>query len=143
MSKRWGHGRVLILSTAGIGVMLAMMAALDHWLAAAGGRIAIFVIAAIWLPTFQLFEMEMVRQEWRGLAYGAASMAMGGAFAISSLIGGYIAAGYDYPAVFAYGTGMTVVAVVLIVLIVHYRPQIMAFQARRDGDQVPAAHVSE
>jgi len=124
--RRRGHGSILITTTIWMAVSLGLLALVPHWFPASVGRVAVYVLAAIWLPTIQLFEMEMVTPEWRSLAYGALSMAMGGAFGLSSLAGGYIIAGYGYSAMFGYGVILSILATGLIALIVHKRDAIMA-----------------
>lgn len=137
--RRHGHGSLLIRTTIGVAVSLGLMAILPHWFPASVGRIAIYVLSAIWLPTIQLFEMEMVAPEWRPLAYGALSMAMGGAFGLSSLAGGYIIAGYGYQALFVYGVVLSILATGLIALIVRNRDVILARATRSIVEEQPAA----
>ena len=54
------------------------------------GRLGVLVSMAVWLPTLQVYQMENVEESWRGLAYGALSMAMGLGFATISYTGGVV-----------------------------------------------------
>ena len=55
------------------------------------------------MPAFQVYQMEMVEQRWRALAYGAVSMAMGMSFGAISLTGGYVVAGWGYSTLYVMG----------------------------------------
>ena len=87
MTKRWSHGRIVAFSTMMQIVSLAVMASFRHWSAAGLGLVGIQVSAGIWLPELQIFQMELVDEGWRGLAYGAVAMAMGLGFGSMSIFG--------------------------------------------------------
>ncbi|MEZ4659213.1 MAG: hypothetical protein R2911_16750 [Caldilineaceae bacterium] len=67
------------------------------------GRFGTLVLSAMWMPALQVYQMEMVEQRWRSLAYGAVSMAMSLSFGAISFSGGYVVAGWGYGALFMIG----------------------------------------
>jgi len=107
LAARYSNGWTLIMSTLGVSICLLPLALIPHWTAAGLGRLGILVLSAIWLPAFQVFQMDMVDSEWRGLAYGAVSMAMGLGFGTTSLAGGYIIAAVGYRTLFLLGVGLS------------------------------------
>ena len=58
--------------------------------------------------------MELVEPQWRSLAYGAVSMAMGFSFGLISLLGGYVIAAGGYRSLFALGVALTTASSVMI-----------------------------
>jgi predicted MFS family arabinose efflux permease len=69
-----------------------------HWLGAALGVIGISALPAIWLPAYQMLQMEITPASGRMLVAGLCSMAMSLGFGTVSLSGGYVvtAAGYSW-----------------------------------------------
>jgi predicted MFS family arabinose efflux permease len=98
LTRRWGNALTLALVTVGTALFLLPMALVSHWSAASFGRLGILVLSAIWLPALQVFQMDLVDSEWRTIAYGSATTAMGFGFGSISLAGGYIieARGYNF-----------------------------------------------
>jgi len=107
LAARYSNGWTLTMSTLGISISLLPLALIPHWAAAGLARLSILVLSAIWLPAFQVFQMDMVDSEWRSLAYGAVSMAMGLGFGTTSLAGGYIIAAVGYRPLFLLGVGLS------------------------------------
>lgn len=107
LAARRSHGWMLIMTTLGIAVSLILLA-WPHWTAASGGVWGVLVLSAVWMPALQSFQMEFVSAEWRTLAYGAVSMAMGLGFGSISLGGGYMAAAWGYRSLFLLGAGLSV-----------------------------------
>jgi MFS family permease len=58
--------------------------------------------------------MELVDSQWRSLAYGAVSMAMGLGFGSTSLAGGYVIARAGYRTLFLLGVGLSMAGAVLM-----------------------------
>ncbi|MCJ7549960.1 MAG: MFS transporter [Anaerolineae bacterium] len=117
MTKRWSHGRIVALSTTIQIVSLALMASFRHWSAAGLGLLGIQVSAGIWLPELQIFQMELVDEGWRGLAYGAVAMAMGLGFGSMSIFGGRLITARGYSELFMVGAAFSIVASGLMMLI--------------------------
>jgi MFS family permease len=107
LSRRWGDGWTLAVTTLGMGVSLLPMVLVPRWWAVAVGSTGVLALSAMWMPALHGFQMEQVEPRWRSLAYGALSTAMGLSFATMSLLGGYVIAGAGYRTLFAIGTGVS------------------------------------
>lgn len=114
LMKRFGNGGALMISTLGISASLLPIGLIPNWTATAAGRIGIQIMVAIWLPVVQVFQMELVDEKWRSLAYGAMSTAMGFGFGTASLAGGYLIAAQGYRTLFLIGAGLDVIAAAVL-----------------------------
>ncbi len=103
IAARRGNGWTLVMTTLGLALSLVLMGLFGHWTAAGLGSVGILVLGAVWMPALQVFQMELVEDEWRSLAYGAVSMAMGLGFASTSFGGGYVIAAAGYRILFLVG----------------------------------------
>jgi MFS family permease len=117
LARRVHHGWIVALSTAVLGVSLTLLALVPHWAAVSVGLLGVQVSASLWLPALQVFQMELVTEGWRGLAYGAVTMAMGSGFGSMSLFGGSYIEASGYRALFGLGVGLAAVATILMALI--------------------------
>jgi MFS family permease len=117
LAERWNHGWVIVGSTALLAASLAMLAFLPHWSTAGLGLLGVQVSAAVWLPALQVFQMELVTEGWRGLSYGAITMAMGLGYGSMSLIGGYVIEAQGYGTLFSTGLGLALAATVVMAAI--------------------------
>ena len=120
LAARRSNGWLLMATTLGTGLSLLPLALLPHWSAAGLGNLGVMALGAIWMPAFQVYQMELVSPRWRSLAYGIVSMAMGFTFASVSLAGGYIIAQWGYPSLFLLGIGMCVAGTALMWGILKY-----------------------
>jgi MFS family permease len=120
LAARWSNGWVLMATTLGTGVSLLPLALLPHWAPAGLGNLGVMALAAIWMPAFQVYQMELVSSRWRALAYGIVSMAMGFTFASVSLAGGYIIAAWGYSTLFLVGVVMCVIGTAVMWGILKY-----------------------
>jgi predicted MFS family arabinose efflux permease len=102
------------MTTLGLALSLVFMGLIPHWSAAGLGRIAILVLSAAWMPALQVFQMELVEEDWRSLAYGAVSMAMGFGFASTSFGGGYVITAVGYRILFLIGAALCAIASVVM-----------------------------
>jgi MFS family permease len=114
LAARRSNGWTLMVTTLGIAVSLLPIAIIPHWAAVGLGRLGILVLTGIWMPAFQVFQMERVDPRWRSLAYGAVSMAMGLGFGSTSLAGGYIIAAWGYRRLFLIGVGLSLAGAMLM-----------------------------
>ena len=105
---------VLIAATISLGISLLLLASSDHWTAVTFGRLGVLVSMALWLPSLQVYQMETIEESWRGLAYGAMSMAMGLGFATMSYTGGYVINAQGYSSIFFIGAILSAVASVFM-----------------------------
>ena len=103
LAARYSNSWILMATTLGTAISLLPLALVSHWSTAGAGRLGIMVLAAIWMPALQVYQMELIDSQRRSLAYGIISTVMGFSFASISLAGGYIAAGWGYQSLFLLG----------------------------------------
>lgn len=118
----YSNGRVLFVTTIGVSLSLLPMALIPNWVAAGLGRIIYQIVSAIWIPTLQVFQMELVDSEWRALTYGATAMVMGFGFGSMSLAGGYIIAARGYGSFFFIGACFELLSAAILWWILKKRP---------------------
>ena len=114
LARRYSNGWTLMITTLGVGVSLIPLVLAPHWLAVGLGLLGMQILTAIWMPAFQVFQMEMVESHWRSLAYGIVSMAMGFTYASVSFGGGYMADAWGYRSLFLLGVGVSVMGTILM-----------------------------
>lgn len=112
--KKRNAGWMLITATVGLGISLLLLALSSHWVVVTLGRLGVLVTMAMWLPTLQVYQMEIVEESSRGIVYGAMSMAMGLGFATMSYTGGFVIESYGYGAIFIVGACISGVAVIIM-----------------------------
>lgn len=106
LGVRRSHAWTLMMVGTLSAVMYLPLALIPNWQAAGLGRMGLLALSALWMPALQVFQMTVIEQHWRSLAYGAVSTAMGFAFGSVSLVGGFIAASLGYSALFVLGAAM-------------------------------------
>jgi predicted MFS family arabinose efflux permease len=121
LSERLSYGGLLVAVTLGLSGSLGLLATTSHWLAVSVGLLGVLVFTAMWLPTLQIFQMETIAEDWRGLAYGAVSMAMGLGFGSMSYAGGRFIEVQGYRPLFLIGVGLTGVSSLLLAAILRAR----------------------
>jgi len=103
LARQRGSGFPMMVASAGLAGSLLAMALIRHWAAAGLGTISMFVLSSLFVPAYQVLQMEMADPEWRWLVAGAGNMGMSLGFGTMSVAGGYIAATAGYPRVFLLG----------------------------------------
>jgi predicted MFS family arabinose efflux permease len=103
MARMRGNGWTLLVVTFGGAIAVLPLILLSNSMGASLGRIATLALAAMWMPTMQVYQMEMIAQRWRSLAYGAISMGMSLSFAAVTYGGGLVVAGWSYTTLFGLG----------------------------------------
>ncbi len=103
MARMRGNGWTLLVVTFGGALAVLPLILFSDWIGASLGRVATLALAAMWMPTMQVYQMEMIAQRWRSLAYGAISMGMSLSFAAVTYGGGLIVAGSSYATLFILG----------------------------------------
>jgi MFS family permease len=114
LAARYGHAWLLTTTTFATALSLLPLALLPHWSGVTVGSLGITALAAVWMPAFQVFQMELVDARWRGLAYGIVSMAMSLTYASASLFGGRIAAQWGYGRLFLLAVGLSLLGALVI-----------------------------
>lgn len=121
LARKRGGGFPMALSAAGLAVNLGMMALIRQWWAAGLGTVAMSVSFNIYMPAFQMLQMEVADPEWRWLAAGAGLMSMSLGFGLMSLAGGHIVAAWGYRTVFVLGALLALSSAVVLAVILHHR----------------------
>lgn len=114
LAARRSNGWMLMVTSLGTAVSLVPLALIPHWAPAGLGSLGIVAMSAIWIPTLQIFQMELVDDRWRSLAYGALTMGMGLSFGSVSIAGGYVIAAVGYRSVFLIGGVLSAAGAVLM-----------------------------
>ncbi len=97
---RRGSGQVMIVASFGMVASLLVIGLGPHWSIVAVGIIGVLALAAMWMPAYQVLQMELATPEWRAVIAGAASTSMSLGFGMMSLSGGYIVAAVGYQQLF-------------------------------------------
>ena len=114
LSARHGHAWLMTMTTLATAVSLLPLALVPHWSGVAVGGLGVMALAAMWMPSLQVFQMELVEARWRSVAYGIVSMAMSLTFASTSLLGGRFAAQWGYQRLFLVAAGLSLIGVAVI-----------------------------
>ncbi|MBN1247928.1 MAG: MFS transporter [Anaerolineae bacterium] len=114
LAERWHHGWIVATSTAILAISLLLLALVPHWIAVAVGLLGVQVASSLWLPALQVFQMELVPDAWRAIAYGALTTAMGSGFGVMSLFGGYFIDRQGYRPLFQLGVVLSVAGTLLM-----------------------------
>ncbi|MEM7344213.1 MAG: MFS transporter [Chloroflexota bacterium] len=104
---RYGHSKMLMFLPWAAAFSLIPLVFLPGWFSAGWGRLGTLTASAIWFPTIQVFQMELVNARWRSMAYAFVSMAGGLSFSVVSFAGGYLADTYGYYSLFILGICMS------------------------------------
>lgn len=114
LAARHGNGWTMMVASLGTAVSLLPLALIPHWAAAGTGRLGALALAAIWMPAFQVYQMELVDARWRSVTYGIVSMAMGCAYASIGFVGGRVVSHWGYNSLFGIALGMTLLGTALM-----------------------------
>ncbi len=120
-SARIAHGRgsifAMLVATLVTGLAVFVMAVFPYWGMVAIGLIGTLGMASLWVPSYQLVQMDLAAAEWRSMVAGVASLAMSLGFGTMSLAGGYIAVAFGYRTLYAVAAVLALASAVLIVAI--------------------------
>ena len=96
LASRVGNRWVLTITTLGMAISMVPLGLVRHWSAVVLAQLGIVALSAVWMPSLQVYQMELVQPQHRPLVYGVASMAMSLSFTTVNLGGGYLirVAGY-------------------------------------------------
>jgi MFS family permease len=103
LARRRGSGHAMTVASIGLAFSLLLMGLIRHWAAAGLGMAGMLALSAVWIPAYQVLQMEMAEPEWRPLVAGASSMGMSLGFGTMSLVGGHIVAAFGYNWLFVLG----------------------------------------
>ena len=100
LRRRMDNGLLLFASTLLSALLLLPISFLNNWQTTGLGRMGLMVLASIWNPVMQMYQMEMVLPEWRTFAYALNSMALGLNFGLLNFFGGYTIGLWGYQTLF-------------------------------------------
>jgi predicted MFS family arabinose efflux permease len=101
--SRKGPSQSMWISAVALAVALALMASVPLPWAAAVGTVLVMSLQSVFIPAYQMNQMELVEPQWRSLISGIAAMTMSAGFGLASFVGGFIVASSGYPRVFLLG----------------------------------------
>lgn len=105
--QRRGKLPTIVGATLGIAGSLMFMALVPHWAGVGAGFTGVIGMLSITRAVTNVYQMEIVAPEWRGLMSGVVSMAMGIGFSSMALLGGiYVIPNIGYSGLFLLGAGM-------------------------------------
>jgi predicted MFS family arabinose efflux permease len=117
--RRGGSDGVLILASLGLTASLLLVGLVSHWTVAGVGIMGVLALAGMWMPSYQVLQMELAAPEWRAMMAGVASMAGSFGFGAASLGGGYMVAAAGYPRLFLLGAGFVLLSAVVTRRVAH------------------------
>jgi MFS family permease len=103
---RWGNNRTIIFSFLMRGLSMLPIALIPHWLGAGIGYIGAVSIASITLPTFGVYQQEVVTPRWRSAMTSAVNAATGLSGALMAYAGIYMISTWGYSQLFLLSAGL-------------------------------------
>ncbi|MHB1319759.1 MAG: MFS transporter [Anaerolineae bacterium] len=113
VGRRRNSGQMMLLGATGMVAALLFMALVRHPIGAYVGVVGVYGVLGFWRPAYQSLQMEIARPDERALVSAVSTMGMSLGFGSMGFVGGYIATGAGYPAVFLAGAGAAVVSAAL------------------------------
>jgi MFS family permease len=113
LARRRSNGYIMIIASLGLASSLLLMSAIGHWVPAGLGTVGMLTLSSLWIPAFEVLQMEMAHPEWRSLVAGACSMAAGSSFIVMNFAGGRIVTAVGYRPLFLTGTVLAVLSAIL------------------------------
>jgi predicted MFS family arabinose efflux permease len=104
--QRWGNGRTYVGGLAVTAICMILLAVVPTAWSAAVTLLGTEAMMALVIPTFTVFQMELVDPIWRSTMSGTTSMAMAVSRSLMSLLGGVLVASAGYGGVFVIGGGL-------------------------------------
>jgi MFS family permease len=104
---RFGLGRTIVLGNLGIAFCLLPLAFIPLWGAAGLGYMGVIVLLSITVPAFGIYHQEIVPIRWRTVMSGAATMAIGVSWSITTLVGGFVITNLGYQRFFFVAAALT------------------------------------
>ena len=110
---RWGNARIFFVGSLGVGLSLAPLVLVPHWMAAGLGFLCVMSLGSIMMPTMNVYQMELIAPRWWTSMSGATAMANGLSWSAMSMAGGYVIAAVGYPTLFLTGACLTIAGALL------------------------------
>ena len=99
-ARRLGIARTFVVGTVGLVIAVVPLALVANVWAAGLGYVGIVAFASIARPCIIVYQLEVVKQEWRGLMAAGTTVAYGASAGLVALAGGYVIAGTGYSTLF-------------------------------------------
>jgi predicted MFS family arabinose efflux permease len=138
LARRRGSSYAMVIASSLLALSLVQMGLMGHWLAVGVGTAAMFALTALWVPAYQVQQMEMVAPQWRSLVAGAGAVGMSLGYGTVSFSGGYIVAGLGYRPLFLIGAAMALASAILVALL-RRRGVAAAAQGSVEAGPIPAS----
>jgi MFS family permease len=116
---RLGRAGALVTTMLGVAAAVVLLGFSVHWVVAATAFVGINALAVMARSAWVLLIQEAVESEWRSMATGVSSLAAGLGVAVTSSVGGTMAAGLGYRSTFL--TGAVLVALGTLVFWLYFR----------------------
>jgi MFS family permease len=100
---RLGRAGALVTTMLGVAASVVLLGSSVHWVVAATAFVGINALAVMARSAWMLLIQEVVEPEWRSVATGVSSLASGLGVAVTSSVGGAMAAGLGYHSTFLAG----------------------------------------
>jgi len=108
LAARWGVGRTALMGVLGVGLSLLPMALIPHWSAAGFGFMMVTGLISITIPTYIMFNLQIVPPKWQTTVSGAGTMAVGLSWAGVALVGSYVVTALGYRSLFLMSSVLTI-----------------------------------
>jgi predicted MFS family arabinose efflux permease len=120
LARRRGSSYAMVVASSFLALNLAQMALVNHWLTAGVGTAIALALSALWVPAYQVQQMEMVGPRWRSLMAGAGAVGMSLGFGTVSFTGGHIIASMGFRPLLLVGAALALGSAVLITMLRRY-----------------------
>jgi predicted MFS family arabinose efflux permease len=141
LARRRGSEFAMLLASASLGGGLLLMGAWPNAFTAQLGAISTLSLSAVFVPSYQVLQMEAVAPEWRSLVAGVGSMAMSLGYGTVSLTGGHIVSSQGYARLFQLGACLALLSAALMWRLVR-RPGLRALAAQIPGGSLSVVDVA-
>ena len=114
-----GRGSIfaMLVATIVTGVSVLVMAIVPSWGMVSVGVIGTLGMASLWVPAYQLVQMDLAAAEWRSVVAGIGSLTMSLGFGTMSLAGGRIVVAFGYRTLYVIAALLAFTSVLLILAI--------------------------
>jgi predicted MFS family arabinose efflux permease len=106
VARRRGSIFAMLIASLVMCAGLIFMAVLPGWGFVAVGLVCTIGFSSMWMPAYQVVQMELVAPEWRAVVAGIGSTAGSLGFGSMSLAGGFIVVGLGYQWLYAIAAAM-------------------------------------
>ncbi len=117
VARQRGSMFAMLVASLVMSAGLVCMAAFPGWGIVAVGLVCTIGFSSMWLPAYQVVQMEMASPEWRAVVAGVGSMAGSVGFGTMSLAGGFIVVNKGYHWLYAIAAAMVLLSAALVLIL--------------------------